>query len=586
MQLLPKAHWRLIGFAAASVLLIFTLACINRPMKKATPNTVIFTSISIPQSAERDVDMLFVIDNSGSMAGEQENLRLNFPALMKSLKDMVGGLPNVHLGVTTTDLGTGAFQITYCETVGGEAGELVTGDCANPTGGAPYIIDVEATSCEINKVPASNLCSAHTCDQSNCAHEPTTTFVEDSDTGCPRCRNYAGESLEDVFSCVADLGTTGCGFEQPLEAMYKALDENNSANIGFMRDSAFLAVVLITDEDDCSGANPQLYDNTQTDLNSTLGPLTSYRCFEFGITCDINSRTHQGTRQNCVPREDAAALLHPLSRYVQQLQALKDPQMLVVAAIAGPVQPSADGEGHNMVVGLDNLSNPDLQFSCTVADGGAVPGIRIHSLISAFNEEEDLAMWAYSSICSGDYTPALAGIGNKIKVALDFQCLPWPLEGCADVGVEFGTPRAAQTCQINGQCLAQCWVTDIFERGLPTEQQFSVPPCLEVAADGSIIDGNTDRSLSYELGHPNERDPALPVAACWHISYQENCPDSNYAEIVISRKTDPPARSFTDVACRQISRDEQLCNDHKDNDEDCLVDYDDPCCQNPANCLP
>ncbi len=586
MKTLPKAHMRLIGFAATSLILIFTLACINRPMKNATPDPFIGSVISIPQSAERDVDMLFVIDNSGSMAGEQANLRANFPALMTSLKNMVGGLPNVHLGVTTTDLGTGMFQITYCEEVGGDAGNLVTGNCPNftTTNTAPYIIDVEPQSCEITK-EANNTCSAHTCSQANCAHEPGTQYVQDSTSGCPRCRNYENSSLEDMFSCVADLGTMGCGFEQPLEAMYKALDTQNTSNAGFIRENAFLAVILITDEDDCSGSNPQLYDNTQTDINSTLGPLTSYRCFEFGITCDINSRTHQGTRQNCVPREDAAALLHPLSRYIQFMQALKDPQMLVVAAIAGPVTPSPTGVGHNMVVGLDDQSNPDLQYSCTTAVDGAVPTIRIYNLIAAFNEEEDLAQWAYSSICSADYTPALSGIGNKIKDILEFQCLPSPLKGCSDVGVEFGTPRAAQTCAVNERCAAHCVVKDIFERGLPGEAEYEVPPCLQVGTDGSLMPENLDRTVAYANGHPNERDSNLPVAACWHINYQENCPISNFAEIIISRKTDPPPRSFSEVACQQISRDEQLCNDMADNDEDCLVDQDDPCCQNSANCV-
>jgi len=586
MKLLPKARLRLIGFAATSLILIFTLACINRPMKNATPDPFIGSIISIPQSAERDVDMLFVVDNSGSMAGEQATLRANFPALMTALKNMVGGLPNVHLGVTTTDLGTGMFQITYCEEVGGDAGALVKGNCTNPVGGKNYIIDVEPPSCEVSK-NTDNTCSSYTCTQAHCdAVEPGTTFVEDSVTGCPRCRNYTGESLEDVFDCVATLGTMGCGFEQPLEAMKKALD-NNPANVGFIRDNAFLAIILITDEDDCSGSNPQLYDNTQTDINSTLGPLTSYRCFEFGITCDINSRTHQGTRQNCVPREDAAALLHPLSRYIQFLQALKDEQMLVVAAIAGPVTPSPTGVGHNMVVGLDDMSNPDLQYSCTTAVDGAVPGIRIYNLIAEFNAQEDLAEWAYSSICSADYTPALAGIGNKIKDILEFQCLPAPLKGCADVGVEFGTPRAARTCSINSQCLAECEVTDVFYRGIPDQEaKYTVPPCLEVAPDGSIMEGNIDRAASYGGdGHPAERDGNLPVAACWHINYQPMCEVSNFAEIIISRKTDPPPRSFSEVACRQISRDEQLCNDNQDNDEDCLTDGDDPCCQNPVNCV-
>ena len=35
------------------------------------------SAISIPQSAERDVDMLFVIDNSGSMGGEIMSVEAN-----------------------------------------------------------------------------------------------------------------------------------------------------------------------------------------------------------------------------------------------------------------------------------------------------------------------------------------------------------------------------------------------------------------------------------------------------------------------------------------------------------------------------
>ena len=101
------------------------------------------------------------------MSAEQANLRANFPQLISQLRDAAGNLPDVHIGVTSTDLGTGAFQITYCEEVGGDAGALVTGNCTNPTGGAPYIIDVEPTSCEITK-EVNNNCSAHTCSQANC----------------------------------------------------------------------------------------------------------------------------------------------------------------------------------------------------------------------------------------------------------------------------------------------------------------------------------------------------------------------------------------------------------------------------------
>ncbi|MFH2006510.1 MAG: hypothetical protein ABI333_07995 [bacterium] len=531
--------------------------------------------LSIPQSAEREVDLLFVIDNSGSMAGEQQTLRANFPALMAELRSMAGGLPSLHLGVTSTDLGTGMFQITRCEEMGGDAGALLTGACPNPTG-APYIIDVEPQSCEITKLP-NGTCSTHNCGQANCSHENSTTLVMDAATGCPRCRNYQSETLEDVFSCVANVGTMGCGFEQPLESMYKALDYANTANSGFLRDDAFLAVVILTDEDDCSASTAQLFDNTQTDINSTLGPLTSYRCFEFGIACDINSRTHQGLRQNCVPREDAGALLHPVSRYVQFLASLKDPSMLVVAAIAGHVTPSSSGGGLNATIGLDESSQPKLQFSCTNTVDGAVPGIRVFNLVDAFNDVHDL-VWAYTSICNSDYSDTLSGVGGKLSELMVSTCFPYPLDGCADVGKEFGVPLMPQTCAINQQCLAQCEVTDIFSRGTMSEQEYDVPPCLEILSSGARAPGNTDRTIAYANGHPNERDGMLPVPACWHINYQPLCPGSNFTEMIVSRQTDPPPRSFTQAQCLAIPQREELCNDLQDNDQDCYVDLEDPDC--------
>jgi len=212
---------------------------------------------STPQSMERALDLLFVIDNSSNMANETANPMANFPAFLTPLKDMVGGLPHVHVGVTTTDPGTGLFDITHCEEVGGDAGSLLVGNCANPTGGAPYLVDVAPQGCGISMEP-DNTCSAHTCSQDHCGHEPTTNFVQDSITGCPRCRNYFGESLEDALRCISAIGTFGCGFEQPLEAMKKALEPANTANSGFLRHDAFLTVLLITNEDDCSASDPQL----------------------------------------------------------------------------------------------------------------------------------------------------------------------------------------------------------------------------------------------------------------------------------------------------------------------------------------
>jgi len=110
--------------------------------------------------------------------------------------------------------------------------------------------------------------------------------------------------VKTAFQCIAKLGTQGCGYEHSLESARRALDPQSNINPGFLRDDAFLAIVFITDEDDCSARNPQLFDPTQAALTDPLGPLTSFRCFEFGITCDINDRNKMGPRHNCVPAQD------------------------------------------------------------------------------------------------------------------------------------------------------------------------------------------------------------------------------------------------------------------------------------------
>ncbi|MDY0003025.1 MAG: hypothetical protein RBU30_17120 [Polyangia bacterium] len=566
---LQKTIARCFGFGLTALMLVFTLACLDRPMKNAQPEPNYFIDIDLPQSLERDVDLLFVIDDSGSMLDEQILLQAQFSALMQKLRAMEGGLPNVHLGVTSTDLGTSPFPITFCEQAGGDGGRLLTGSCVNPTG-APYVVDVEPQACEISK-DELGICSAHGCQEANCAHEPSTSLAIDAATGCPRCRNYQGQDLEDVFSCIAGLGTQGCGFEQPLEAMYKALDSASTANSGFVRENAFLAVVFITDEDDCSASNPQLYDNSQTDINSQLGPLTSFRCFEFGIQCDQTGRTLQGLRTNCQPREDAGALLHPVSRYVNFLQQMKDPQMLVVAAIAGPVT------NQQVTVGLDEYSQPEVAFSCSTERGGAVPGVRLRALVDAFNQPEDLS-WAFSSICSATYTDALQGVADKIIGGLAPQCPPTPFKGCSDPGAQFGLP--ADGYAGNDQCLPTCRLQDVFQRGTAEESRADLPPCLEVCPQGSC-QGNQDPALAYASGHPAKRDSSLPVEACWHINYQERCVSSNFGEIQVSRRADPPPRSFTDMVCVLVPQTELLCTDGRDNDEDGLTDWDDPDCASP-----
>ena len=98
------------------------------------------TTCSEDCPALRAVDLLVVMDNSGTMAEEQQMLASPFVSLLGELRSAEQGLPSLHIGVISTDLGTAPYSIPTCEE--SDAGALLTGACSNPTG-APFIIDDE-----------------------------------------------------------------------------------------------------------------------------------------------------------------------------------------------------------------------------------------------------------------------------------------------------------------------------------------------------------------------------------------------------------------------------------------------------------
>ncbi|MBW2733996.1 MAG: VWA domain-containing protein [Deltaproteobacteria bacterium] len=362
-----------------SALLPCMLSCESRSFEDPVPADEKVTMREYRQNTETDVDVLFVIDNSRSMAQEQANLRQNFGKLIDALKTekLDGRIPNVHIGVVTTDLGVGDFgaALAGCETKGGDSGKLQstgTGGCLVP-------------------------------------NDAWISYV-DGVTNLKGCTNDDPiECVKESFRCIADLGTEGCGFEMQLEAARRALDPELAMNPGFLRKDAFLAVIFITDEDDCSAVDLSIFDPRQDGLQDPLGPLTSFRCFEFGIQCDINDRSAPGPRNNCVPAYDR---LHRIDDYVSFFRKLKDADdSVIMAAIAGPKGPVA--------VGQDGLT-PVLMPSCDGAHGSAVPSLRIAKMVEAFDG-------TIHQICTEDFGPALEEIGKKIVASIGGQCIKSPL---------------------------------------------------------------------------------------------------------------------------------------------------------------
>ncbi len=583
--------------------LLGSAACwdFSEPEKKGNgeDDNGFYYEFEMPQTTQRNVDILFQIDNSHSMAVHQERVKQNFPVLMDTLAHMSGGLPNVHIGVVTSDLGTGDHtDVRYCEEVGGDRGVL--GKVGNLNLGAEcigqdrhYIIDVEPAGCQIDKTPDGH-CLSHSCKPTNCGQVGHGLTLHE-EQGCPRCRNYTGD-LVDVFSCYADVGIHGCGFEQHLEAVRKALNVSETPqNAGFLRNESFLAVVVVADEDDCSAANPDMIFNPDPNLdnvNSELGFLHSFRCFEFGINCHVNDR-NPGERLNCThERTDANMLLHPIERYTSHLESLRDPMMTIVAAIAAPVP-----DVINVVA--DPSNRPELKPSCvpTGSSYGADPAVRIKAFAHHFNSLHDMSEWAFTSVCldNNETATALESIASSIVRRMKNEICPTqPLTGCPQ-----GPSGTTQS-----SCLPRCTIFDIEGKGLTGEQKMEVVWCGQVCEKGLCTEADVNpcnfdvhgfchcpigqsptvfgednqvhcAPLLYPNGSPaGTLDPHLEAliprqeppcqgedcigrsSACWYAADNNYCPHKT--EIRVVRAEEPQPRTFLSGRCSVVNEPEDL----------------------------
>jgi hypothetical protein len=202
--------------------------CPDRTISEVNPQQGRVEYKEIPVTLNRNVDILFVIDDSPSMLDKQINLKNNFPIFVERLNALPGGLPNLHIGVITSDMGTKASEDAL---PGPAIGQVGQGGCSG-TG--------KAGALQIYNAPVNG------------------RFLTDvAEPGGGRLRNYTG-TLNDAFGMMASAGAGGCGFEQPLAAMRAALDDH-PANAGFLRPEAILGVFFLMDEDDCSAKSTALF---------------------------------------------------------------------------------------------------------------------------------------------------------------------------------------------------------------------------------------------------------------------------------------------------------------------------------------
>jgi hypothetical protein len=228
-----------------------------------------------------------------------------------------------------------------------------------------------------------------------------------------KVNNFQGD-IADVFACMASLGTNGCGFEHQLQSVRIALSGFVTDNAGFMRSDAHLAVVYITDEDDCSApADTTMFE---TPISGQDGSL---RCSLAGHVCGgkaVPASVFSTPLANCSAAPDGGGKLISVKTFIDEMKQLHT-QSVSVSVIGG--WPS-DPANASYALGYDSTSiYPELLTSlpiCESANGKAVVELRMKQFVDGFGSAGKIL-----SICQDDFSDAMAQIGALISTTVECQ---------------------------------------------------------------------------------------------------------------------------------------------------------------------
>lgn len=163
------------------------------------------------QAERAQADILFVVDDSGSMSEEQQTLSQNFASFMNFA---IAQQVDYRLAVTST-------------------GTLASSSCGSNAADGKFLPLSGAGRIVTNALP-----------------NPGAQFAQN-----------------------VNLGTNGCATEMPLEAAYRALSDPNinGSNAGFLRPDAYLSVILVSDEEDQSPQPVDFYVNFFQNIKGPRG---------------------------------------------------------------------------------------------------------------------------------------------------------------------------------------------------------------------------------------------------------------------------------------------------------------------------
>ncbi len=503
--------WRTLRWAIAiPTLPLVWWACASHPLTQPQPAPEQQTDIYISVAPNRLLDLVFMVDNSPSMAPKQAKMNAQFPKLIEALRDPNDGtLPDLRVALIDSDLGTGgAYNDGLSCAPNTENGGSAWGDSGK-------FMMVGATACGVNS--------------------PDAKWLEYTKG---QAINYSGD-INQVFACLAtNLGTAGCGEEHQLQAFEWALVAkgvgNDDQQKNFLRAQAYLGLVFLSDEDDCSAATDDgLFGQGPVGGKDVSAESASLRCATRAHACEGRNLTvsppgyptdaaYSHPFSDCKARTDACpnptdgtgttdtsqptdcSPLKDIHHLADEIKSLKtDVNNILVAGIFG--WPLTDADMANATYKIDKVPNPNIQdkahptvydywpvcydpqhkpasattdsatgFDQTAAGIGATGGLRMSAFIDEFGENG-----LKYSICQTDFSDSMQKIGAAIAKHLQNLCVNYKL-----IDTDVNTAGLQPDCRV----VFRTPYPDPSNsnRVLYKEDPNSMPECLAGSTNGNV----------------------------------------------------------------------------------------------------
>jgi hypothetical protein len=334
--------------------------------------------VHIPQA----IDILFVIDNGGDMAQEQEQLGESIDEFLFELGRNLSD--DYHVGVITTGIESQACPPCDAD---------ITDSCINESGEGGHFQD------RMGKYQYSG-------------GEPT--YSSEYDQTCRVVDKLNSICLFDDVEKKGTLlvGNRGCGYERGLAAMKAALgDLSSSYNSGFLRNEAALAVVVVSTEEDC-GEVGDVYE-----LSADGGQICYFAAKGEGP--EPGNPTYTPMTYHPGDPEQRPYQLAAVEEYKSFLEGLKGGKfgMVKFAAIVG-VEHVNDLDTTTIEYEWDSdrsrwyVAETCVTAGCTGNYCGAEPGTRYIQMAELFGIGENGFI---ETICQMDYTETMERLARFLS---------------------------------------------------------------------------------------------------------------------------------------------------------------------------